>query len=93
MARDRSAQSGGQQEGFARQGPRRFIGGCGRLDKDRITVAEPARAVEQITDQNWTEHLRRFHRTTAADVALGERRIAFQEGEEPPVVSRYLAER
>ncbi|MEO5883008.1 MAG: MFS transporter, partial [Caldimonas sp.] len=53
-------------------------------------IAEPARFVEQITDQNWTEHLRRFHRATAADVALRERRIAFHEGAEPPVVSRYL---
>ena len=53
-------------------------------------VAEPARFVEQITDESWTEHLRRFHRATAADVALRERRIAFHEGEEPPVVTRYL---
>jgi len=56
-------------------------------------IAEPARFVEQITDQSWTEHLRRFHRATAADVALRERRIAFHEGEDPPVVSRYLLER
>ena len=53
-------------------------------------VAEPARFVEQITDESWTEHLRRFHRATAADVALRERRIAFHEGEDPPVVTRYL---
>ena len=53
-------------------------------------IAEPARFVEQITDESWTEHLRRFHRATAADVALRERRIAFHEGEEPPVVTRYL---
>jgi MFS family permease len=53
-------------------------------------VAEPARFVEQITDESWTEHLRRFHRATASDVTLRERRIAFHEGEEPPVVTRYL---
>ena len=53
-------------------------------------IAEPARFVEQITDESWTEHLRRFHRATAADVALRERRIAFHEGAEPPVVTRYL---
>jgi MFS family permease len=52
-------------------------------------IAEPARFVEQITDESWTEHLRRFHRATAADVALRERRIAFHEGEEPLVVTRY----
>ena len=56
-------------------------------------IAEPARFVEQITDESWTEHLRRFHRATAADVALRERRIAFHEGEEPPVVTRYLLDR
>ena len=53
-------------------------------------IAEPARFVEQITDESWTEHLRRFDRATAADVALRERRIAFHEGAEPPVVTRYL---
>ena len=52
-------------------------------------IAEPARFVEQITDESWTEHLRRFHRATASDVALRERRIAFHEGEDPPVVTRY----
>ena len=53
-------------------------------------IAEPARFVEQIADESWTEHLRRFHRATAADVALRERRLAFHEGAEPPVVTRYL---
>ena len=53
-------------------------------------IAEPARFVEQITDESWNEHLRRFDRATAADVALRERRLAFHEGQEPPVVTRYL---
>ena len=53
-------------------------------------IAEPGRFVEQIIDESWTEHLRRFHRATAADIALRERRLAFHEGEEPPVVTRYL---
>ena len=53
-------------------------------------IAEPGRYIEEIVDESWTEHLRRFHRATAADVALRERRIAFHEGAEPPVVTRYL---
>ena len=54
---------------------------------------DPARFVEQITDESWTEHLRRFDRVTAADVQLRDRRLAFHVGEEPPVVTRFLIER
>lgn len=53
---------------------------------------DPARFVEQITDESWTEHLRRFDRITAADVQLRDRRLAFHVGEEPPVVTRFLIE-
>ncbi|HSV84865.1 MAG TPA: MFS transporter [Ramlibacter sp.] len=55
-------------------------------------VAEPSRYVEQITDASWTEHLRRFDRISAADVQLRDRRLAFQVGETPPVVRRYVVE-
>lgn len=51
---------------------------------------DPGRYVEQVTDESWTEHLRRFDRVSAADVTLRDRRLAFHIGEEPPVVSRYL---
>lgn len=53
-------------------------------------VYEPGRFVEQITDESWTEHLRRFDRVTAEDVRLRERKLAFHVGESPPVVSRFL---
>jgi hypothetical protein len=53
---------------------------------------EPSRYVEQITDESWTEHLRRFDRVTAADVHLRDRRLAFHVGEEPPQVTRFLIE-
>jgi len=56
-------------------------------------IAEPARFVEEIVDETWTEALRRFHRATAADIALRERRLAFHRGAEPPVVTRYVARR
>ena len=56
-------------------------------------IGAPARFVEEIVDPSWTEHLRRFHRATAADIALRERRLAFHLGEEPPVVTRYVARR
>lgn len=56
-------------------------------------VAEPARFVEEIVDESWTEHLRRFHRATAADIALRERRLAFHRGEEPPAITRYVTRR
>ncbi|GAC1604463.1 MAG: hypothetical protein NVS3B2_10000 [Ramlibacter sp.] len=46
--------------------------------------------IEQITDESWIEHLRRFDRVTQADVALRDRKLGFHLGETPPVVSRFL---
>ena len=56
-------------------------------------VYEPGRVVECVTDESWTEHLRRFDRVTADDVRLRDRKLAFHIGESPPVVSRFLVER
>ena len=56
-------------------------------------IAEPTRFVEEVVDASWTEHLRRFHRATAADIALRERRLAFHQGAEPPVITRYVTRR
>ena len=55
-------------------------------------MTEPGRYVEQIVDESWTEHLRRFDRISAADVNLRERRNAFHIGAEPPRVTRFLVE-
>ncbi len=52
-------------------------------------MAEPGRFVEQVVDESWTEHLRRFERITAADAALRERKRAFHLPADPPVVTRY----
>jgi MFS family permease len=54
---------------------------------------DPGRIVEQITDQSWTEHLRRFDRVTAADVQLRDRKLAFHIAEHPPLVTRFVIER
>lgn len=54
---------------------------------------DPGRIVEQITDESWTEHLRRFDRVTAADVRLRERKLAFHVADTPPVVTRLLIAR
>jgi len=56
-------------------------------------LTQPERYVEQVVDESWTEHLRRFNRATAADLALRERRLAFHIGEAPPVVTRYVVSR
>ncbi len=56
-------------------------------------IAEPSRYLEQIVDESWTDHLRRFHRATAADLALRERRLAFHIGEGAPKVTRYVVQR
>lgn len=55
-------------------------------------VSRPGHYVEQITDETWTEHLRRFDRVTASDVALRERKLAFHVGAEPPIVRRSVVE-
>ena len=61
-----------------------------RLQHD---IAEPSRYIEQIVDESWTEHLRRFDRVTTSDVSLRDRKMAFHVGDSPPVVSRYVVER
>jgi MFS family permease len=53
-------------------------------------VNDPGLYVEQIVDESWTEHLRRFYRITEADVALRERRLAFHIGDAEPEVKRHV---
>ena len=55
-------------------------------------INQPGRFLEQIVDESWTEHLRRFDRVTASDVALRERKLAFHIGDGPPVVTRCVVE-
>jgi quinol monooxygenase YgiN/branched-subunit amino acid transport protein len=55
-------------------------------------IGDPGRFVEQIVDESWTDHLRRFDRVTAADVALRDRKLAFHIGESPPRVTRCVVE-
>ena len=55
-------------------------------------VNQPGRFLEQIVDESWTEHLRRFDRVTASDVALRERKLSFHIGDGPPVVTRCVVE-
>lgn len=55
-------------------------------------IGDPGRFVEQVIDESWTEHLRRFERVTAADVALRDRKMGFHIGVEPPVITRSVLE-
>jgi MFS family permease len=55
-------------------------------------AAVPGRYVEHMLDETWVEHLRRFDRVTAYDVALRNRRLALHIGTEPPLVTRSIAE-
>ena len=56
------------------------------------SMSQPERFVEQIVDESWTEHLRRFDRVTASDVALRDRKLAFHMGDTAPLVTRYFAD-
>ena len=53
-------------------------------------VNQPGRFIEQVIDESWTEHLRRFDRVTTSDVALRDRKLAFHVLDEPPIVTRYF---
>jgi hypothetical protein len=55
-------------------------------------VGEPGRYVEQIVDESWTEHLRRFDRVNVTDAQLREQRQALHMGDGPPKVTRYIIE-
>ena len=55
-------------------------------------MGKPGHYIEQIIDDTWTEHLRRFDRVTASDVTLRERKLAFHVGAEPPVITRCVVE-
>jgi MFS family permease len=55
-------------------------------------ISDPGHFTERIVDESWTEHLRRFDRVTAADVALRERKLAFHLGDTPPLVTRSVIE-
>ena len=55
-------------------------------------TSEPGHYIEYYLDESWADHLRRFDRFTAADADLRERRHAFHIGDEPPKVTRYIAE-
>ena len=54
------------------------------------SMERPERYVEEIIDESWTEHLRRFDRVTEADVALRELKLAFHVADAPPRVSRFF---
>lgn len=54
------------------------------------SMERPERYVEEIVDESWTEHLRRFDRVTAADVALRERKLSFHVLDAPPRVTRFF---
>lgn len=53
-------------------------------------IHDPGLYIEQIVDESWTEHLRRFDRVTEGDVALRERKLAFHLGETAPRVTRRV---
>ncbi len=55
-------------------------------------LSQPGVYVEHIVDESWTDHLRRFERMTADDVALRERARAFHIGDAPLVVKRFVIE-
>ena len=55
-------------------------------------IGKPGRYIEQIIDESWTEHLRRFDRVTTSDVTLRERKLAFHIGDGPPQVQRCVVE-
>ena len=54
------------------------------------SMERPERYIEEIVDESWIEHLRRFDRVTAADIALRELKLAFHVLDTPPRVTRFF---
>lgn len=54
------------------------------------SMERPERYIEEIVDESWVEHLRRFDRITASDAALRERKLAFHVADTPPRVTRFF---
>jgi MFS family permease len=55
-------------------------------------AAHPERWIEYFVDENFVEHQRRVERFSAFDAGLREERLAFQVGEGPPRVTRYIGQ-
>lgn len=55
-------------------------------------LGNPGVYVEHILDESWTDHLRRISRMTADDAELRNRARAFNIGETPPVVRRFVVD-
>jgi MFS family permease len=55
-------------------------------------IHQPERFIEVIVDESWTDHLRRFDRSTASDATLGDKRRSFQLGDEPLRVTKTIME-
>ncbi len=53
---------------------------------------EPNTYVESFLVESWAEHLRQHERLTAADIAIQDKVRSFHVGDNPPVVSHYVAE-
>ncbi len=69
----------------------RLRGGVLSWELFRDTI-DPDRFIEYFIDETWVEHLRRFDRFTVSDIALRQRRLALHVGDEPPIVTRCIAE-
>ncbi|MGE8396200.1 MAG: MFS transporter [Comamonas sp.] len=54
------------------------------------SMERPERYIEEIVDESWVEHLRRFDRVTGADIALRERKLSFHVLDAPPRVTRFF---
>jgi MFS family permease len=54
-------------------------------------AGDPTRFVEIFLVESWVEHLRQHERVTVADRQVQERAAAFHAGDEPPVVTHFLA--
>ncbi len=55
-------------------------------------VSVPGRYIEYSVDETWVEHRRRLERFTAFDAELRAQRMAFHQGDEPPVLRRYVGD-
>ena len=55
-------------------------------------LSEPGRYVEQVTDESWIEHLRRFDRVSAGRCAVARPAAGVPPRRGPPQVTRYVVD-
>jgi MFS family permease len=54
-------------------------------------ISDPRCVIEHLVDESWAEYVRRNERVSSSYNLLRERKLAFHQGDSPPLVRRFVA--